>query len=147
MDFGIIHGIMEIRRPKLTIIRGVPGSGKSTYAKTHYNCLILENDMFHIHGGEYDFHTSIQDDAVSWCRSACSEALSYGMDVVVANTFTKRRYINSYKALADECGADFEVIRCTGNFNNIHNVPKNVFESMRNGFEDWDGEKIACLNG
>ena len=135
----------EIIRPKLTLIRGIPGSGKSTYAKTHYNCLILENDMFHMQGGVYFFDPKRQNMAIDWCRSTCEGALANGMDVVVANTFTKKRYIESYRALAETYLADFEVIRCTGNFKNIHDVPENVFELMKNGFEDWDGERIVSV--
>ena len=92
---------------KLTIIRGLPGSGKSTYAKSRYNCLILEND------------------------------------VVVANTFTKRSVITSYITIADRYGADYEVVRCSEDHGNIHDVPRFVLESMKRGFEDWPGEKIV----
>ena len=128
---------------KLTLIRGIPGSGKSTYAKDHYNCLILENDMFHIRDGQYMWDKDSMPDAIDWCMDTCERALSLGMDVVVSNTFTKRSVITKYFALADRYGADYEVIRCTGNYGNIHEVPRFVLESMKRNFDDWPGEKIV----
>lgn len=131
---------MENKRCKLTIIRGIPGSGKSTFAKSNYKCLILENDMFHIKSGKYDWKSETMPDAVKWCFSTCEKALELGMDVVVSNTFTKRKFIEGYYKLAEKYNADFEVIRCTGNYQNIHDVPSYVMKSMKHGFEDWDNE-------
>ena len=128
---------------KLTIIRGLPGSGKSTYAKKNYNCLILENDMFHIKSGEYCYSRDKMPEAISWCDSICENALSLGMDVVVANTFIKKNFVDSYRKLADKYDADFEVIRCVADFGNVHDVPKFVLEDMKNGFEDYDGEIVV----
>lgn len=128
---------------KLTLIRGIPGSGKSTYAKDHYNCLILENDMFHMRDGQYMWDKDSMPDAIDWCMDTCERALSLGMDVVVSNTFTKRSVITKYIELADIYGADYEVIRCTGNYGNIHEVPRFVLESMKRNFDDWPGEKIV----
>lgn len=46
---------------KLTIIRCLPGSGKSTYAARNYpNTFHVETDMFHIHDGEYDFNPHVK---------------------------------------------------------------------------------------
>lgn len=131
------------KKAKLTIIRGLPGSGKSTYAKANYKCLILENDMFHIQNGAYNYSVNNMKMAILWCKSACETALSNGMDVVVANTFTKRRFIEVYRQLAERYGAEFEVVRCSGNYGNIHDVPKMVLESMKNSFEDWEGETVV----
>jgi len=39
---------------KLILVRGLPGSGKSTFAKT-FGCLHVEADMFYIVGGKYRF--------------------------------------------------------------------------------------------
>ena len=40
----------------LALIRGLPGSGKSTFAKRYYpNILHLENDMFCMYSGNYVF--------------------------------------------------------------------------------------------
>ena len=126
---------------RLILVRGVPGSGKSTFAaKVFPGAFHVENDMFHVKDGEYRFDFNKQKDAVSWCMDMCDTALRNGMDVVVSNTFTKRRYIMAYVKLAAKYGADVSVYRMTGSFKNSHSVPASVFENMKKGFEDWSGE-------
>ena len=126
---------------RLILVRGVPGSGKSTFAaKVFPGVFHIENDMFHVKDGEYRFDFNKQKDAVSWCMDMCETALRNGMDVVVSNTFTKRRYIMAYVKLAAKYGVDVSVYRMTGSFKNCHSVPAAVFENMKKGFEDWSGE-------
>lgn len=128
----------------LIIIRGLPGSGKSTYAKTHYpNALHLENDMFHYHNGKYEFDIKRQKEAVYWCASTCRNSLAQGMDVVVSNTFTRKQFVDSYVEFAKMKGIDFKVIRLETQYGNIHEVPQDVFDSMQKGFEDYEGEEIV----
>lgn len=53
-------------RNKLTIIRGLPGSGKSTYGRQLANqtgAIFIEPDMFCIHGGDYRYTASHYEDA------------------------------------------------------------------------------------
>jgi len=128
---------------KLTIIRGIPGSGKSTYAKKNYKCLILENDMFHERGGLYRWLPSSMKGAIEWCEETCRTALGLGMDVVVANTFVDKKYVDFYKDMADEFDADFEVIRMENDFGNVHNVPEKTLSRMKSEFDDYPGEKIV----
>ena len=126
---------------RLILVRGVPGSGKSTFAaKVFPGAFHVENDMFHVKDGEYRFDFNRQKDAVSWCMDMCDTALRNGMDVVVSNTFTKRRYIMAYVKLAAKYGVDVSIYRMTGSFKNSHSVPAAVFENMKKGFEDWSGE-------
>ena len=129
---------------RLVLIRGLPGSGKSTFARKSFpGAFHLENDMFHIRDGEYRFDFRRQKDAVKWCMETAVRALEAGMDVVVSNTFTRRRYVLAYKSLADRFGADFSVYRMDGDWGSVHAVPESVMESMRSGFEDWDGEILV----
>lgn len=126
---------------RLILVRGVPGSGKSTFtAKVFSGTFHVENDMFHVKDGEYRFDFNRQKDAVSWCMDMCDTALRNGMDVVVSNTFTKRRYVMAYVKLAEKYGADVSIYRMMGSFKNSHSVPAAVFENMKKGFEDWSGE-------
>ena len=126
---------------KLTIIRGLPGSGKSTMAKD-IGCFHVEADMFHLVNGKYQFKPENKGYAHRWCKSAVSFGLSNGMDVVVSNTFTTKDEIEPYLVCAKESGADIEIIRMTANYGNIHNVPTIVLEQMKERFEDVDGEQI-----
>ena len=128
----------------LYIVRGAPGTGKSTFVRSRFSNLFhVENDMYHYHNNEYEFSTKKQEFAIEWCTDMVTLALKKGMDCVVSNTFTKRIFIDSYVKIAKSLGVNVEIYRMMGNFNNIHNVPENVLYNMRNNFEDYDGEKYV----
>lgn len=128
----------------LYIIRGVPGTGKSSFYRNMFpNIFHVENDMFHYHNNEYKFSTYKQKEAIEWCTDMVTLSLKKGMDCVVSNTFTQKRFIDSYVKIAKSFDADVEIYRMMGNFENVHDVPKNILESMRNNFEDYEGEKMV----
>lgn len=120
----------------LTLIRGLPGSGKSTYAKT-LGCLHLEADMYFMCNGVYVFDSSKIKAAHSWCQQATLSALSSGMDVVVSNTFVKAWEIKWYVDCAGDQNHKVNVVTCDGNYTNTHGVPENVVERMRANWETF----------
>ena len=126
----------------LYLVRGLPGSGKSTFARSRRfaGCLVLENDMYHIHNGQYTFNKDDLPDAIDWCKLSCRQALERGMDVVVSNTFTKTKYLQQYVELAKWFGTDYKVYKCTCNYGNVHNVPDDVLAAMESNWDDWPGE-------
>ena len=74
---------------ELILLRGLPGNGKSTFAKviggTHY-----EADMYFMEDGIYNFDPSGLKDAHAWCRNSTETAMRRGEDkVIVSNTFTQ----------------------------------------------------------
>ncbi len=128
----------------LHIVRGKPGAGKSTFAHDNFpGVLLLENDMFHMHNGEYEWQASRMKDAIAWCGSMAEKALENGMDVVVANTFTKCKYIDFYRKLAERWTAKFKVWRCIGHFQNVHGLTSSMVEGFEKSMEDWPGETIV----
>ncbi len=56
----------------LYIVRGLPGSGKSTFAKFVGDSFV-EADMFFMKNGKYEFDMSKIRDAHSWCLSTVRE--------------------------------------------------------------------------
>lgn len=124
-------------RPLLILIRGLPGSGKSTIAKKAFGDFIhYEADMFFMKDGEYKWEPSNIKDAHTWCYQATKKALLAGKDVVVANTFVKREHIQPYRDLAKECDTFFAIIEASGKFQNVHNVPQAAIERMASQWED-----------
>ena len=130
--------------PALHIVRGIPGSGKSLFVHKKFpGILHLENDMFHMHRGRYEWRSDAMPSAMRWCMDMARTALSHGMDVVVSNTFTKRRFVEAYKKLADEFGAIFDVHRCIGEFKNVHGLNDKLIAGFKKSMEDWPGEIIV----
>lgn len=128
----------------LHLYRGIPGSGKSTAAMRMFPAVLrIENDMFSEMDGKYQWSKERIKKAVPWCISIIRMALENGVDVCVCNTFTKKKFVDNIKKIADEYGAKFEVYRCVGNFKNTHNLSPMVMNSFRNAMEDYPGEIIV----
>ena len=128
----------------LRCVRGWPGAGKSTFArKTWPSILLLENDMYLESDGTYKWSKERVKEAIAWCVETTRNALEHNFDVVVANTFTKARYVMAYKKIAEECGAKFEVYRCIGDFKNTHGLSDSMVQNFKNAMEDWPGEVIV----
>ena len=125
----------------ITIIRGLPGSGKSTHAKklaqSMKRPIHIEADMYFMHPrNEYVFDGTVIHKAHEWCFQTARIAAVHGYDVIVSNTFTRRKEFQPYVKLAQTIGAPWNVITCTGNFQNVHGVPIEVLENMRQRWEE-----------
>lgn len=129
---------------KLILIRGLPGSGKTTFAKflleKDPDLLHYEADMFFEDSktGEYVFQPERLADAHSWCKNLTDAALEIGKSVVVSNTFTQKWEIEPYVQLANQYGADLTIIKMENQFKSIHDVPEKKIEQMRRRWEDWE---------
>ncbi len=120
---------------KLVLIRGLPGSGKSTlamkYKEQGYDH--FEADMFFVdEHGKYNYVADKVPDAHAWCLESTKKSLAEGRKVVVSNTFVKLWEMEPYKKL----GVEVEVITTTNEWQNTHNVPKEVIERMKAGWQE-----------
>ena len=136
--------LTENNNIKLILIRGVSGSGKSTYAKKLMqddpNLLHYEADMFFNRGGKYDFDPSLLKDAHKWCFDKTEEALRNGNSVIVSNTFTQNWEIKPYIDLGKRYGVDVIIKKATGNYKNVHGVPEDALKRMKDRWEGVEGE-------
>lgn len=119
----------------LILIRGLPGSGKSTLAKKFINYRHFEADMFfYSEGNGYNYNADLIKDAHKWCQDSTWACLSNKINVVVSNTFTRKRELKPYFTIAKEFGIIPTVITAEGNFGNIHNVPEDTIQKMKERF-------------
>lgn len=131
----------------LYIVRGVPGSGKSTFAKTLTNeHSICEADQYFIdkETGEYKFNFDELKIAHQWCRDEVEIRMKdnqvnyqFYPTIVVSNTFTQEWEMEPYFKLAKKYGYTvFSVIvenRHGGE--NEHGVPEEKVQIMRDRFQ------------
>lgn len=121
----------------LYLVRGISGSGKSTFAKT-LGGIHFEADMFFIKDGEYKFDGSKIKLAHNWCMIQTQKAMvDDEPKIAVSNTFTQEWEMEPYFELAKEHGyMVFSVIveNRHGGINQ-HGVPEDKIEQMKNRFQ------------
>ena len=128
---------------KLILYRGYPGSGKTTTAAKMFPGLVkFENDQYFMRDGRYCRSKEDLPKAIAWCSNMVDNALSPGMDVVVCNTFTQKRFIQAYERMAKIYEADFIVYRCTGKFQNVHGLTDEMVAGFEKRMEEWPGEIV-----
>lgn len=124
------------------LVRGVPGSGKSYYANHKLLAWSLvdviheADDFFHTSpDGVYRFDGSRIKDAHASCQTKVRTAMQLGLNIAVANTFTQMWEMEPYKEMAKEFGYTVHVHTCHGNYPNVHGVPDETVQRMRDRFE------------
>ncbi len=107
----------------LYIIRGLSGSGKSTYAKS-LQIPYFEADMYFMDGDEYKFNPGRLEAAHQWCQQALHEALQSGVEAVaVANTCITLKDLTSYLAFKDAYpGLRIVVVELKTQYESVHNM-------------------------
>lgn len=133
----------------LLMIIGIPGSGKTTKAQNiqrsdpeFKDANIWEADMYFIDPitKEYVWNKDELWHAHKWCQRNVEEDMKKGKNVIVSNTSLTESERRPYIQLAKEYGYKVEVITCTGNYKNIHNVPDESIARMRLKFQPFNEE-------
>lgn len=115
--------------PRLILIRGLPGSGKTTMSKAYKDQGYehVEADMFFEVDGKYQLEVSKLPEAHAWCLQQARDALAVGGHVVVANVFATVEDIKPYIDLGFDC----QIIEATGRGKSIHPIPAAVLKRMK----------------
>ena len=126
----------------LYIVRGVPGSGKSTFAKS-IGGIHIEADQFFMINGEYNFditkiklaHKYCQNQTEAWMKTDGVQVNNH--KIVVSNTFTQEWEMKPYFELAEKYGyiVFTVIVENRHGRKNIHDVPEDKIQQMKDRFE------------
>jgi predicted kinase len=130
----------------LFLVRGLPGSGKSTFATHIWNeYAVCEADkFFYDKEGNYNFDPSKLKDAHAWCKNEVETRMKdhqlnpqYYPEIAVSNTFTQEWEMKDYYDLAEKYGYKVVslIVENRHGGKNVHGVPEDKLEIMKNRFE------------
>jgi adenylate kinase family enzyme len=129
---------------KLILIRGLPGSSKTTKAleilSENPDFVHFEADMFFIsrETGEYKFDATQLKYAHNWCQDVVETWMENSEErIVVSNTFTQEWEMKAYYELAEKYGYRVHSIIVENRHGGVneHGVPDDKLEVMKSRFE------------
>lgn len=117
----------------LILVRGEPGSGKTTLARQlapHAN--FAADDFFTKPDGAYAFDPALAGVAHLECQRRVAEHMAGGVSpIAVHNTFSESWEAEPYWLLAYCHGYAVQVVECQGDFGSVHDVPESSVRAMR----------------
>lgn len=133
---------------KITLIRGLPGSGKTTFAKKMCedlnaeggNCTWLESSMYVTETG-IRFESPKQVRIISdWLYEKVSDAIKTYDNVIIARVASDERDIRKFEDIAKRNSAEFVVYRLDTHWED--KCPKFIFDEMKKAVFDWPDEIV-----
>lgn len=124
---------MKSEKKIVIILRGHPGSSKSTFARSIDNARVCSADFFFYNKeGKYQFDASKLHMAHKYCMDTFMNAMKYGDKVVIIdNTNIYKKHYKDYVKIAKENGYEVFQKVMTGNYTNAHGVPTEKVEQMK----------------
>ena len=130
---------------ELILLRGLPGSGKTTLAKiilqlrsTDEPEILSADDFFEDKKGDYNFDPTKLKEAHNYCQFRCSERMrQQKAKIVVANTFTQEWEMDEYFKMAERYNYRVHTVIVENRHGNenVHGVPEDKLQQMKNRFQ------------
>lgn len=134
--------MQEEKDKTLVILRGLPGAGKSTFAKLlsrdNDDIVCCADDYFTDEQGNYNWNPKELDKAHKQCQDKCKNLMENGEPlIIISNTNVSLKGMQYYFDLAKEYGyrVTSTVIENRHGNKSIHNVPDTAIEKMRKSFD------------
>jgi predicted kinase len=130
------------------ILRGLPGTGKSTFAKrlaSEFDFVHLEADDHLFVNGEYRFDPARIADAHALVVRDALTHLQAGARVVVANTHVRLWEMAGIIGAATIAQRSFCIVEFIGQYGNIHAVPADVISAMNARYERAPDFMAGCV--
>lgn len=132
---------------KLIIIRGFPGTGKSTMAnklaiemiKDNKKVSILENESYFLKNNIKLINEQQIKIASDWVYNEIKNKLK-NENIIITNVTEKNIEIQKYKKLATQYNADFIVYRLNKIW--LNKCPNDLYNVLKLNFEDYSDEII-----
>ncbi|MEI1378333.1 AAA family ATPase [Nostoc sp. UHCC 0926] len=140
----LLDGKKPVKNKTLTLICGLPGTGKSTLAEKLHGLAIAVDDYpgLYVDG---IYQSQLQKESHQWCLNTVEAWMEDGVEISVHNTNTRNIYRKPYIELADKYGYAVHLITTQAvilpngeKAISTHNVPAEVIESMRLGWEEFN---------
>ena len=130
----------------LFLVRGLPGSGKTSFATAIWNdYAVCEADkFFYDKEGNYNFDPTKLKEAHTWCKNEVESKMiehqnnqQYYPEIAVSNTFTQEWEMEDYFKLAEKYGYKVVslIIENRHGGQNVHGVPEDKLQIMKNRFQ------------
>jgi predicted kinase len=128
---------------KLILLRGLPGSGKTTFAEQLDGSHFETDNYFLDENGNYNFDGSKLKVAHQWCQDLALNAMilnhttGENKTIVVSNTFTQEWEMKPYMDMAKDWGYTVFSIIVENRHGGInqHGVPEDKLQQMEDRFE------------
>ena len=131
----------------LYIVRGIPGSGKSTLIKKITKNIVELDDYYNEKYGYYKFSYDEVPQSHKYALNKIEKMMIDKLDeIAVIDSFIKNKDFDQYKKLAIKYNYKPIEIIVHSDFKDIHNVPIKRLEEMCNEFEFIPIESEGAIN-
>ena len=141
INFTVRTGGRMLNGNWLVVIRGLPGSGKSSIGElmaTVPGAVLLEADQL---PGRYDCEGQIiyKTEAHEWLYYRIKHYMTLDQPVIiVTGVYHLLEHIKPLKQLADQHDYNFALLKAERSFKSEHHVPGYVMERFKVDWEDWE---------